>query len=480
MRGGTSSSIRPIELMDRHAASLLDESAEEDKEYTLAMQHQEAAAPMPSGMSGVSIRVFGVDSDYPDARPEGKSPTTTNGKFTTLVDSRSLAFPSAAPGKSRLNGGSPPILGGGGGPTKAAPPPTPSFPFSFSEDLLGLEDEPLPVRLGLAPPSSPFTGPPPAYYLCNPPPQRRPSTPPSPTSRRKRDASGLTGPDLSEFMSASDQASTSAYTLDTPSPSFIPRHHGTPGMHGPRVSEDWSDPNRTWNPEEYFRHEQVYLRGRTRIRKWHGYSATQAPWYYSYDPEVTQSDQLLHGVTTCALQRPSLTPFTPGHQPARVLDVGCGVGHWTIDTALKWKDTEFIGMDLVPIQTPVAVMDNEDLSKRVSWVVANFLEEWPFPDGSFDFVNLRYIEAGVPETMWDHVLSEAVRVAAPGACIEVIVAAMPFLGNSYLLSQGDLDAMSVGKLDKFNVPAGDGGVQVPKNQSYEAIKIVYAKMDNRR
>lgn len=55
-------------------------------------------------------------------------------------------------------------------------------------------------------------------------------------------------------------------------------------------------------------------------------------------------------------KRHYLTDFNEGELPKRVLDVGCGTGIWIHDVARQWEgighqDVEFVGVDLVPIQT---------------------------------------------------------------------------------------------------------------------------------
>lgn len=55
-------------------------------------------------------------------------------------------------------------------------------------------------------------------------------------------------------------------------------------------------------------------------------------------------------------KRHYLADFNEGALPKRVLDIGCGTGIWIHDVARQWaamghKDVEFVGVDLVPIQT---------------------------------------------------------------------------------------------------------------------------------
>ena len=61
-------------------------------------------------------------------------------------------------------------------------------------------------------------------------------------------------------------------------------------------------------------------------------------------------------------KRHYLTEFKAGELPKRVLDIGCGTGIWIHDVAKTWAgmghtEVEFVGVDLVPIQTPM-VMNN--------------------------------------------------------------------------------------------------------------------------
>lgn len=54
-----------------------------------------------------------------------------------------------------------------------------------------------------------------------------------------------------------------------------------------------------------------------------------------------------------------------------------------------------MGLDLVPVQTPLKAVHNKDIASRVTWVVANVLEGLPFPSNSFDFVHCRFLNNGV-------------------------------------------------------------------------------------
>jgi ubiquinone/menaquinone biosynthesis C-methylase UbiE len=55
-----------------------------------------------------------------------------------------------------------------------------------------------------------------------------------------------------------------------------------------------------------------------------------------------------------------LAEFKGGELPKRVLDIGCGTGIWIHEVSKQWAemghtDVEFVGVDLVPVQTPMVL-----------------------------------------------------------------------------------------------------------------------------
>lgn len=43
---------------------------------------------------------------------------------------------------------------------------------------------------------------------------------------------------------------------------------------------------------------------------------------------------------------------TMDRPPSTVLDLGCGQGHWLLDAANFWPNTDFTGFDLVDVMLP--------------------------------------------------------------------------------------------------------------------------------
>lgn len=117
--------------------------------------------------------------------------------------------------------------------------------------------------------------------------------------------------------------------------------------------------------------------------------------------------------------------FRHAPEPGKVLDLGCGTGTWILNCARTWKSSHFVGLDIVPLQprTPA------ELSGRVAWVQANFLEGLPFPNEEFDFVHVKRIALGVPEDQWDTLFEEITRVMKPGAAFEMIEEDLFFPGK---------------------------------------------------
>jgi len=152
-------------------------------------------------------------------------------------------------------------------------------------------------------------------------------------------------------------------------------------------------------------------------RKHHNYPQGKAPYPISYDKDVLDrystpdltfrtpeylnrhavSDAMDHHLWRILFDdRPTLM-VTPNYPPQRVLDLGCGVGMWTIDAARKWPDTTFVGFDLVNVQFPLNCLEPH-VARRISWKHGNFLSnKLPFEDDTFDHVHIVHVSKGVPE-----------------------------------------------------------------------------------
>ncbi|KAF7346439.1 Methyltransf-25 domain-containing protein [Mycena sanguinolenta] len=132
---------------------------------------------------------------------------------------------------------------------------------------------------------------------------------------------------------------------------------------------------------------------------------------------------------TMACQRicDSLTFHVFTTPPTKVLDIGCGTGTWILNCGKAWKKCHFVGLDVVPLHPDVGT---SELSTRITWVQANFLEGLPFPNDEFDYVHIKRIALGVPEDKWDALFEEVSRVLKSGGAFELIEEDLFFPGKS--------------------------------------------------
>lgn len=143
----------------------------------------------------------------------------------------------------------------------------------------------------------------------------------------------------------------------------------------------------------------------------------EAPYMRAFDPIYLDIDrwnnELLHRLLP--KNSPSFRDY--GSTPPRsVIDLGCGPGFWILDAAAAWKNTSFVGFDIVDVLEP-GVQQTEN----VRFVRGNFIAyPLPFPAGSFDLVRMANLTLCIPYEKWQFVLSEAYRVLAVGGRLELI------------------------------------------------------------
>ncbi|CAE6410161.1 unnamed protein product [Rhizoctonia solani] len=220
-----------------------------------------------------------------------------------------------------------------------------------------------------------------------------------------------TAPSYTASRSNSDARSPSSAT---PKPSISNLDH---------MARRPSDPYSRQHHSRYFK-----LKGPSKERC-HAFPVKEAPYPLSYSHKMLDHNNLETELSYQTILGLTFHKFpTP---PAKILDVGCGTGHWIIKAAHQWLHSEFVGFDLVPIQPSLErvtgqwttkAKDHPDLrlSERIRWVHGNFLNRLPFQDNEFDYVRCRKIARGVPESEWDGLYEEIVRVMKPGAAFEHI------------------------------------------------------------
>lgn len=104
-----------------------------------------------------------------------------------------------------------------------------------------------------------------------------------------------------------------------------------------------------------------------------------------------------------------LRPFLSGDAPRRILDVGCGTGHFTRLVAAELPSSRVVGLDMdagrLELARTRSSMGNVELEQ-------GDLAHMPFADDSFDLVFCRFVLVHVTDPT--QAVREMTRVARPG------------------------------------------------------------------
>lgn len=94
-----------------------------------------------------------------------------------------------------------------------------------------------------------------------------------------------------------------------------------------------------------------------------------------------------------------------------VLDLGCGPGGWALDVARACQHMDVVGVDIshkmvryAQAQVKASGLDN------ATFQVLNILENLPFPEEAFEFVNGRFLSSFMRTCAWEPLLRECRRI----------------------------------------------------------------------
>ena len=103
----------------------------------------------------------------------------------------------------------------------------------------------------------------------------------------------------------------------------------------------------------------------------------------------------------------------PDFEPARILDMGCAVGHSTVPYAQGWSDAEVHAIDVAAPMLRYAHARAESLGAKIHFSQQN-AEQTDFADASFDLVVSHILLHETSEKAIRRVISECHRVLKPG------------------------------------------------------------------
>ncbi|ORZ20640.1 S-adenosyl-L-methionine-dependent methyltransferase [Absidia repens] len=104
------------------------------------------------------------------------------------------------------------------------------------------------------------------------------------------------------------------------------------------------------------------------------------------------------------------------HGPV-VLDVGCGLGQWSMEMATTYPNSTFIGLDILPTFP-------KDIKPRNCYFLQVNVKRLPLPfaDQSVDFIYQRDLNWGLGQDDWYPLIKEYLRILKPGGWIELVEA----------------------------------------------------------
>ena len=141
--------------------------------------------------------------------------------------------------------------------------------------------------------------------------------------------------------------------------------------------------------------------------------------FNSEDPAEMVRLMHLDRSTTQAMGGP-LAGLPPLREHARVLDLACGPGGWSLDVAFARPDIEVAGIDIskIMIDYANARARTQHLS-NVSFGEMNLTQQLDFSDATFDLINARFLIAVLYRHTWPTLLQECRRILCPGGLIRL-------------------------------------------------------------
>lgn len=183
--------------------------------------------------------------------------------------------------------------------------------------------------------------------------------------------------------------------------------------------------------------------------------------------------EMQHGLLKMALRRIYFSPLS--HPTPHVLDIGFGVGVWTLEFLEQFPQGHCTTLDIDTVlfkrflQKPLA----KNLLKRrqecgypplercMSYIQADATKHLPFDDATFDFTY-----AGLPDTFlsdqgWAHLIREMLRVTKPDGWAEILYA-----GHFYSEQPSEIISTMLERQIQLCLAVGIAPTGEPKMDSY--------------
>lgn len=106
---------------------------------------------------------------------------------------------------------------------------------------------------------------------------------------------------------------------------------------------------------------------------------------------------------------------------ARILDVACGPGAWSLEVATQFPQVQVVGIDIneqmiAYAQAQAQVQEQQD---HVMFLTGNILKPLDFPERTFDFINARLLQGVLLVSQWVPLVKECHRLLKPGGIMRM-------------------------------------------------------------
>ncbi|KAH8173327.1 methyltransferase domain-containing protein [Sarocladium implicatum] len=142
------------------------------------------------------------------------------------------------------------------------------------------------------------------------------------------------------------------------------------------------------------------------------YAVTQGAYFAPIDEWEISRLELMHSIFSIVFDDRLI--FPPVRSPRRILDCGCGGGHWAVAVAQQYPQSEILAIDISPHMMPDDAPDNlvlqvDDLNKRFT-----------FPHNHFDVIHSQMVAGGIHANRWQSYIRDMYRALRPGGWCQMV------------------------------------------------------------